>query len=537
VIEDAGVMDRAYAYDPLGNRIETSERLFEDANGNVVVRDDAQLTYDALNRLISIRVPKQYDKTYTYDGLNRRLSETVTDAKGESTTHRFVYDDRREIGKVDERGALIELRLLGQGIAEDIGAAVAFEFKGVPYAPIHDYRGSVTALVSAQGRPVECYRYTAFGEEQIYNSNGEAITARESVNPWRYSSKRVDATTGLVHFGHRDYDAISGRWLTEDPLGTADGPNRHAFVKNNPLSFVDPQGLFSLSTLWEGVSKQFWHCADYLQDAFGSISNTIENNFRVYDDIADDLRFVMREMIGPLFFTLVGLHNEDVEFGACGNGEFSDQVRVSYINGVLNNREAVMESAMQISECHGGVNVHFTFRPTGGLTRDVYNSLLRLLGYSSPASRRLAEGWRQLIDEMGGVDGRGLILHYAHSLGGAETDCARQLMSPEELQMIRVIAFGCPKVLRNEGFRHVQSYMGALDFVMVFGLFGYVDAMLSRSPHVIFLGHSGLSAWSDHLLNCPIYATKLVELGRRFVAMYDPRRRNDSYELLDYPER
>lgn len=540
VVQEGGVIDRTYTYDTQGSRIEAAPRLLEDANGNSVERNHnggcQRLVYDALNRLSSVSVPGVYEKRYTYDGFNRRVSETLTTAKGKVKTLHFLYDDRREIGALNDQGKLVQLRLLGQGIAEDVGAAVAFEFDGVPFAAIHDYRGSVMALVSAQGKPVECYRYTAFGEDVIYNAEGQI--ADKSLNPWRFSSKRVDPDTGLIHFGHREYDAGAGRWLTEDPLGSADGPNRHAFVRNNPLSFVDPHGLFSLRVLWEDFTNTIGDYYAKARDTFVSVSQTIESNFRVYDDVADDLHFVMREMIGPIFFTLFGLHSEEVEFGVCGKGEVSDKVRVSYINGVLNDRDNdVMESALMISKSHGDVNVHFTYRPTGGLTRDAYNSLLRLLGYPSPASRRLAERWRQLIAEMGGVNGRGMILHYAHSLGGAETDCARQLMTAEELQMIRVIAFGCPKVLPNDGFRHVQSYMGALDFVMIFGLFDYVDAMLSRSPHVIFLGHSGWSAFNDHALSSPIYANKILELGRRFVALYDPRRRSDPYELMDYPER
>ncbi|MGA8164434.1 MAG: RHS repeat-associated core domain-containing protein, partial [Waddliaceae bacterium] len=35
-----------------------------------------------------------------------------------------------------------------------------------------------------------------------------------------------------------------GRWLTADPLDFADGPNLYAYVRNNPLSFVDPDGQF-----------------------------------------------------------------------------------------------------------------------------------------------------------------------------------------------------------------------------------------------------------------------------------------------------
>ena len=50
----------------------------------------------------------------------------------------------------------------------------------------------------------ETYRYTPFGEEQIFDANGNLKD--EAINPWRYASKRKDAESGLIYFGQRYYD-------------------------------------------------------------------------------------------------------------------------------------------------------------------------------------------------------------------------------------------------------------------------------------------------------------------------------------------
>ena len=47
----------------------------------------------------------------------------------------------------------------------------------------------------------------------------------ESINPWRFSSKRKDPHTHWIAFGRRDYDTGIGRWITPDPQGFEDGPN------------------------------------------------------------------------------------------------------------------------------------------------------------------------------------------------------------------------------------------------------------------------------------------------------------------------
>ena len=41
----------------------------------------------------------------------------------------------------------------------------------------------------------------------------------------------------------RYYDPSRGEYLSPDPLGTPDGPNGYAYVRYNPLKYVDPEGL------------------------------------------------------------------------------------------------------------------------------------------------------------------------------------------------------------------------------------------------------------------------------------------------------
>lgn len=51
------------------------------------------------------------------------------------------------------------------------------------------------------------------------------------------------ATTNLSFFRNRAYDARTGRWTQEDPLGVAGGVNLYQFNHNNPVAFIDPFGL------------------------------------------------------------------------------------------------------------------------------------------------------------------------------------------------------------------------------------------------------------------------------------------------------
>ena len=55
----------------------------------------------------------------------------------------------------------------------------------------------------------------------------------------------ADDETELFYNYFRYYDPKTGRYVTSDPLGLADGTNSYNYVHGNPLSKVDPNGQFA----------------------------------------------------------------------------------------------------------------------------------------------------------------------------------------------------------------------------------------------------------------------------------------------------
>ena len=147
-------------------------------------------------------------------------------------------------------------------------------------------------------------------------------------------------------------------------------------------------------------------------------------------------------------------------------------------------------------------------------------------GFRSLHAHLLAELWRSLIQEMGGVEGGGTIVHYAHSLGGSETDRARELLSPEEQKMIRVITFGSSTLVRNEGFQYVVNNISVNDGVSSFLLepLGHIRNLFDPDSNVRYHGSYfyGSSPWwpGDHLLNGPTYSALLRQMGKDFVSEF-----------------
>jgi RHS repeat-associated protein len=256
IANSAEVQRQDYGYDFHHNRLKKNEAIYTlnalhqipsefqyDANGNPISDGTVSYKYDALDRLVQVETPTHRYR-YTYDTAHRRLSSSCYLRENEEWTKQeelyFLYDGDKEIGAVDGSGNIVELRVIPPEAFSEQGQAVALEFNGIPYVPVHDLFGNVELLLDFYGNPVESYFYTAFGEEEIFDRAHNGILA--SQNPWRFASKRTDPT-GLVYYGKRYYIPTHGRWLTQDPAGYTDGFNLYAFLMNNPLDQFDLFGL------------------------------------------------------------------------------------------------------------------------------------------------------------------------------------------------------------------------------------------------------------------------------------------------------
>ena len=64
----------------------------------------------------------------------------------------------------------------------------------------------------------------------------------------------LSAEPGLARMGARYYDTGSGRWLQQDPIGSAGGTNWYAYANNAPAADIDPLGLSSQDGQSNGTS-------------------------------------------------------------------------------------------------------------------------------------------------------------------------------------------------------------------------------------------------------------------------------------------
>jgi RHS repeat-associated protein len=114
---------------------------------------------------------------------------------------------------------------------------------GVTYYLLHDIIGSLRGVIDASGTMVKRMDYDSFGN--IINDTNPSFTI-----PFGFAGGLQDQDIGLVRFGARDYDPALGRWTAKDPIDFTGGDvNLYGYVQNDPVNWVDPEGLEGIGTV------------------------------------------------------------------------------------------------------------------------------------------------------------------------------------------------------------------------------------------------------------------------------------------------
>jgi RHS repeat-associated protein len=252
--------DLAYSYDAMGNRIQTVENgvvtayttnnmnqytqvgditYFYDADGNLIREVSPEgittYTYNTQNQLIAITSP-QGNWQYNYNALGNRVSSTEN---GVTTTY---VTDPAGFGNVvniyNTSGNPLTHYIYTDGLLSQItGATTAY----YTYGNV----GSTSELTLDGGIVANSYTYDPFGK--VLSSSATLP------NPFQFVGQMGVMTDGggLNYMRARYYDAETGRFMAQDPIGIAGGANLYGYVGNEPTDGVDPVGLWGPSGHWD----------------------------------------------------------------------------------------------------------------------------------------------------------------------------------------------------------------------------------------------------------------------------------------------
>jgi RHS repeat-associated protein len=221
-----------------------------DAAGNMTSNGSSAYVYDAENRIVWT-----LGYRYIYDGNGQRVEKCAaagaTTACPTSGTTGTLYWRGTGSDTLDESdlGANPQEEYIffnGQRIARrdvsSTGATIAVHYY------FSNNVGSHTVIESATGttceQDIDYYPYG--GQENDYCPNVP--------QHYKFTGKERDAESGLDNFNKRYFGSSLGRFMTPDPIGVMQQKlidpqqrNMYAYVRNNPLRFTDPTGMYTCS--------------------------------------------------------------------------------------------------------------------------------------------------------------------------------------------------------------------------------------------------------------------------------------------------
>jgi len=241
----------SFTYDEVGNRTDSNQNGLStfnaanqlegdadftysyDNNGNLIQKTDKTTSaftlyeYDAENRLIRVVRDDGSIVNYKYDGLGRRIEKEV-----DTVVSKYIYDYEDILLEIDASNNIVARYTHGPGIDEPLN----MEKSGESFFYHTDALGSITELTDIAGAVSQSYAYSSFGKI-------ESQLDLNFIQPYTFTAREFDLETGLYYYRARIYDASTGRFLQEDPIGFAGGINVYVYGDSNPVNWIDPWGL------------------------------------------------------------------------------------------------------------------------------------------------------------------------------------------------------------------------------------------------------------------------------------------------------
>lgn len=461
--------------------------------------------------------------------------------KGKYITTSLIMNAYTDQGKLQSRklfdgsGHLLDTKEIENGLG-------TIEIPEPPADRINFANTPDACLYNVRGSPIKCTYWNGTTEQFVYYLDGtlKAMTDRLGNTttyerdflgrPTAIRTTNVAGNTSISMINVFDSFHLIEYFCSDGDLhysykydyqGNLADVVDHSKLEKKPQPQPKPEEDTKQSTwswLWKkacGAGRSF---ADKVSSAKNYL-NSVKKDLSYSEYIKEDTNALLESVFSQGFLQFAGYYQDASRIGVYNPGhEKNDKVRITLINGILTIMKDLDQTLEHFSKAHGDNTIHYVFRSTEGWTNDLFAASLSKMGRVSPHARLLAELWKGLIKEMGGPNGGGVIIHYAHSIGATETFDAKKLLDPHERSMIHVVTMGSPTLIPdNAGFANVVNYVSKRDLVCLLDLRGYINGILANNGNVRFLGSFFDSPPLEHTLTSPSYAEIIVLLGEQFM--------------------
>ncbi len=254
-----------YAYDAMGNMVKDENKAIR------------SIRYNHLNLPTFIDFGARGTISYLYDATGRKVRKVVRDNvlsnnKVTDYANGFQYLDNviQHFPTAEGYASRLNLRQENGVVALLPSTELPLDFFTYVYN-YTDHLGNIRLSYAQdpdtqQLRIVEQNHYYPFGLRHTNYSGGKMQVVKEqelkrmAPTPeellsykYKYNGKEWQDELGLnmYDYGARNYDAALGRWMNIDPLAEKSRRwNPFTYCYNNPLRFVDPDGMRALPPDW-----------------------------------------------------------------------------------------------------------------------------------------------------------------------------------------------------------------------------------------------------------------------------------------------
>ena len=203
---------------------------------------------------------------FVYNGRRHSLiGETITTYPGGVATvsenRRFVYEGNQIVLQFDRTdgnamaASDLSHRYLWGPAVDQLMADEQVSNSGLVVWALTDNENTVRdlAVYNSQTNTTTIVNHQVFSAygQMVGQTNPSSLPTADCL--FGYTGRPFDAATGLQNNDNRWYDAVTGRWLSQDPVEA--GTNFYCYCGNEPTNAVDPSGLVTATVVTNNTTK------------------------------------------------------------------------------------------------------------------------------------------------------------------------------------------------------------------------------------------------------------------------------------------